>query len=149
MMIYIESPISSLWVFNNKKDLLIAERPVGKSDAGKFTESAVGTVEAGETYETNLVKEAYEELGMRIDSKDLVYIAKEFYKGKHGQMFGAMYAVLLDEETPTLNINTAEVPSVEWISYDQVVEELKKDDIKLVGGFDKFYFQVWEVIKDL
>lgn len=53
--------VSSLWIFNKNKELLIAQRPMWKkNDPGKWSESVVGTLEDGETYESNLVKEAKE-----------------------------------------------------------------------------------------
>lgn len=141
--------VSSLWVFNSNKELLIAQRPSWKKhDPGKWTESAVGTVEDGETYESNLIKEAKEELGLDLSKKDLVFITKDFYESKNGKMFGAIYAVILNEDM-RIDVNKHEVPDIEWISYEEVVKELNKVDIRFVGGFDKYYFQVWNKIKNL
>lgn len=135
--------VSSLWVFNQNREMLIAQRPVWKkNDPGKWTESAVGTLEGGETYQSNLVKEAKEELGLDLNENELIFIGKEFFESPKNKLFGAMYAVILSN-TPKLDLNIHEVPNVEWISDDKIKGELSEVDNRFVDGFDKFYYQVW------
>lgn len=142
--------VSSLWVFNKNKDLLVAQRPMWKSHGpGRWTESVVGTVAAGETYESNLVKEASEEIGIQVDIGELEFIAKEYYESKNGRMFASMYAVVLDENDPVVNLNLHEVPAVERLSYKDIVSELALNSDRFDGGFDKYYFQVWAKVQNL
>jgi len=136
--------VSSLWVFNQNRELLIAQRPMWKkNDPGKWSESAVGTLEFGETYQSNLVKESREELGLDLNENELIFIGKEFFESPKNRLFGAMYAVILSN-TPKLELNSHEVPYVEWISNDKIKDELSEVDNRFVGGFDKFYYQVWK-----
>lgn len=135
--------VSSLWIFNKKRDLLIAQRPLWKKKgAGKWTESAVGTLEADETYESNLIKEAKEELGISLKLEELIFISKEFYSSEKSKMFGSIYAYILDSDIK-FDLNTYEVPQVEWISNRKLLKELNMDDNRFVGGFRKFYLIVW------
>ena len=135
--------VSSLWVFNQNRELLIAQRPVWKkNDPGKWSESAVGTLEIGETYQSNLVKEAKEELGLDLNENKLVFVGKEFFESPKNKLFGAMYSVILPN-TPKLDLNSHEVPNVEWISNDKLKDELSEVDNRFVDDFDKFYYQVW------
>jgi len=57
-------------LINEKGEVLVAQRPEGKRLAGKW-EFPGGKVEAGETPEAAMVRELHEELGIRIDQKDL------------------------------------------------------------------------------
>ncbi len=135
--------VSSLWVFNQNRELLIAQRPMWKkNDPGKWSESAVGTLEVGETYQSNLVKEAKEELGLDLNENELVFVGKEFFESSKNKLFGAMYAVILSN-TPKLELNSHEVPNIEWISNDKIKDELSEADNRFVGSFDNFYHQVW------
>lgn len=140
--------VSSLWIFNKNKELLIAQRPMWKkNDPGKWSESAVGTLEDGETYESNLVKEAKEELGFDLKEKDLIFVKKEFFESPKNKLFGAMYAVILSD-IPELKINNHEVPSVEWISNTNIIGELSNKTNRFVDGFEKFYLQVWNKLSE-
>lgn len=135
--------VSSLWVFNQNSELLIAQRPMWKkNDPGKWTESAVGTLEEGETYESNLVKEAKEELGLDLNENKLIFIGKELFESSKDKLFGAIYAVIL-LDTPILKLNKHEVPNAEWAPNDKIKVELTEVDNRFVDGFDKFYYQVW------
>lgn len=57
--------VSALWVTNSAGDVLIAQRKLTKKHApGKWEPAVAGTVEKGETDESNIYKEAQEEIGL-------------------------------------------------------------------------------------
>lgn len=57
--------IGCLWLVNLSGQVLLAQRLLTKDkDPGKWGPSAAGTLEKGETYESNIYKEAEEELGL-------------------------------------------------------------------------------------
>ncbi|MBU1110158.1 NUDIX hydrolase [Patescibacteria group bacterium] len=142
--------VSSLWVFDQDKNLLVAQRPEWKKhDSGKWTESAVGTVEHGETYESNLVKEAWEELGIKPSLPDLVFISKQFHESKNGRMFGAMYAILLDQVRPKIDYSQKEVSNIDWVSHSDMISQLANIDSRFVDGLEKFYTEVWEKVSSV
>ena len=58
--------VSALLIENSKGEILLAQRALTKKhDPGKWGPPVAGTVEEGETYESNIVKEAEEELGLK------------------------------------------------------------------------------------
>jgi len=58
--------VSALWLWNSSGEVLVAQRKKSKgNDAGKWGPSVAGTVEEGESYEQNIVKEVEEEIGVR------------------------------------------------------------------------------------
>ena len=58
--------VSALWITNSKGKILLARRALTKShDPGKWGPAVAGTVEEGEDYRDNIVKEAGEEIGLR------------------------------------------------------------------------------------
>ena len=57
--------ISSLWITNSEGDILLAQRHKNKeSNPEKWSTAVAGTNEEGETYESNMYKEAEEEIGL-------------------------------------------------------------------------------------
>ena len=57
--------ISGLWLTSSNGQILIAQRLLTKDkDPGKWGPAAAGTLEVGETYESNAYKEAEEEIGL-------------------------------------------------------------------------------------
>jgi isopentenyldiphosphate isomerase len=72
--------VSALWAENAKGDILMAQRAFSKMNSpGKWGPAVAGTVEEGETYDSNITKEAEEEIGL-VNSK--------FGKGEKVRVFG-------------------------------------------------------------
>ena len=58
--------ITHVWIFNKKNQFLIAKRHHSKKvSPNKWSPAVAGTVEEGESYESNARKEAEEELGLK------------------------------------------------------------------------------------
>jgi len=58
--------ITALWLWNEKGEVLLAQRAFTKKQyAGKWGPAVAGSVEEGETYESNIIKEAEEEIGLK------------------------------------------------------------------------------------
>jgi len=58
--------VAALWLKNSKGENLLARRAYNKiHNPGKWGPAAAGTVEKGETYESNIIKEIQEELGIK------------------------------------------------------------------------------------
>ncbi|NND64799.1 MAG: NUDIX domain-containing protein, partial [Gammaproteobacteria bacterium] len=56
---------SVLWLTNSSGEVLLAKRVMTKKkDPGKWGPSVAGTLEVGETYDSNMVKEIQEEIGL-------------------------------------------------------------------------------------
>lgn len=57
--------VSALWLRNSQGQVLIAQRKLTKDkDPGKWGPAVAGTVEEGEDYSSNIVKEIEEEIGV-------------------------------------------------------------------------------------
>lgn len=58
--------VSALWIQNSKGEILLAQRSFNKKNhPGKWGPAVAGTNDEGETYESNIVKEAEEEIGLK------------------------------------------------------------------------------------
>ena len=71
---------SALWIKNSKRESFLAKRAYTKTHhPGKWGPAVAGTVDEGESYEDNMIKEAEEELGL---------INIKLIKGPYGKSFG-------------------------------------------------------------
>jgi isopentenyl-diphosphate delta-isomerase len=109
--------VSALWLKNSKGEFLLARRAFSKShDPGKWGPAVAGTVEENETYETNIVKEIFEELGL----KDLPLQPgpKVFIQGKH-KFFDQWFAAVADLDIQDFTISQEEVAEIAWFSLEE------------------------------
>lgn len=132
--------VSALWLTNSVGEILIAQRKLTKDkDPGKWGPAVAGTVEQGETYEQNIVKETEEEIGIT---------GLSFERGPKKRLFeprnyfGQWFKSIIDLPSTEFHIQEAEVEQVAWISPEKLKNEVFNTPEKYVPGFP-------EVIKDL
>lgn len=113
--------IAALWLTNSKGEVLIAQRLLTKDkDPGKWGPSAAGTVEADETYESNMYKEAEEELGLTgVKFKEGPKLRWTTPRKAFCQLFIGSCDWNADQFTP----QPEEVEKVAWIA----LEDLSRD----------------------
>jgi isopentenyldiphosphate isomerase len=111
--------VSALWITDSSGQILLARRAYDKSHhPGMWGPAVAGTVEE-ESYEENIIKEAFEELGL----KDL-----KFEKGPKTRTkveynhFTQWFIVVVDKEVSEFKIQEEEVAEIKWWSE----KELKK-----------------------
>ncbi|MFZ1250202.1 MAG: NUDIX hydrolase [Candidatus Microsaccharimonas sp.] len=94
-----------------------------------------GVVEDGETAEIAVIRELYEETGLRIDTVEQVYSGLEYSKhGVHKTLFRAHV-----NERPKIVINW-EHSSYEWLPKESFLEKAKNAN-------DTYMHMVYEVLK--
>ena len=115
--------VSALWITNSKKEILLARRHKNKSHHPRRWGPAVaGTVDEGESYKENIIKEAEEELGLKnIDPAiGLKREAKEKY-----HHFTQWYTMVLDEDISYFKIQEDEVEEIKWWAKEDLKTELE------------------------
>ncbi len=116
--------VAVLWITNSKGELLLAKRAMTKShDPGKWGPSVAGTVERGETYYTNIIKEAKEELGLT----DMYPVKgdKHLVNGKWNY-FSQWYYMTTNKNVKDFKIDKTEVSEIKWFTKQAISDELKK-----------------------
>lgn len=113
--------ISCLWLTNSKGEVLLAQRKLTKDkDPGKWGPSAAGTLEKGETYKSNVVKEAKEELGLDgVAFKQRATLKLE----EPRKAFLALFTGVSDWPASRFTPQPEEVEQVAWVN----LATLKKD----------------------
>jgi len=114
--------VAALWVTNSGGDILLAQRQLTKrNDPGKWGPAVAGTVDEGETYDSNILKEAEEEIGL-IEIRPN-RSKKRRYAGEHNY-FCQWYTLVVDKPANEFAIRVEEVAQVKWFSRDELTKEL-------------------------
>jgi isopentenyl-diphosphate Delta-isomerase len=117
--------VSALWVTNSKGKILLARRAFTKSHhPGKWGPAAAGTVEKGESYEVNIIKEAEEELGLKNITPQEGPKTKSKSKYKH---FTHWFFYEIDKKIKEFKIQKEEVAEVKWFSLEEVKNLLENN----------------------
>lgn len=113
--------VTGLWITNSKGEVLLAQRKhTKKHDPGKWGPAVAGTIEKGETYNENIVKEMAEEL--RITNKTPQPFKKMFISTNY-TYFVQWYKLTLDLPLDALHPERESIEEIRWIPLDK----LKKD----------------------
>lgn len=126
--------ISGLWVTNEKGEFLIAKRSKNKKHHPNiWGPSAAGSVEEGETYKSNIIKEAREEIG--IDIGGVVLGPKKRVSSSH-EYFCQYFFVKIPSGTAFI-LQESEVDEVRWISLQELKNWCSKNPEEFVPSFMK------------
>ncbi|OGL30934.1 hypothetical protein A3F37_00640 [Candidatus Saccharibacteria bacterium RIFCSPHIGHO2_12_FULL_41_12] len=121
---------SALWIINSRGEVLIAQRKTTRDkDPGKWGPSAAGTVEEGETYDTNVYKEAKEEIGLS------GYTFKKLKKEKIDKprsQFVQWYGAVVDEPIEYFTAQLDEVEQLSWVKEEELLDDVSKNPDKYV-----------------
>eukprot|EP00980_Cylindrotheca_fusiformis_P026486 scaffold16276_cov113-Cylindrotheca_fusiformis.AAC.2 len=85
----------------------------------KVHTALAGFVEAGETFEKAVMREAFEETGVRVDPESVTYLSSQPWPFPRSSMIG--FRATADESLP-LNIDTNELVSAAWFEKEKVLE---------------------------
>ncbi|HVX90926.1 MAG TPA: NUDIX domain-containing protein [Candidatus Paceibacterota bacterium] len=119
--------VSALWLTNSQGEVLLAKRAASKKyDASKWGPAVAGTVEEGESYEQNMVKEIQEELGIEIAASAL---RPGPYHRSHGrnEYFSQWYFATVDLPIESFTVEPKEVDELRWVSPAWIAEKLASE----------------------
>lgn len=115
--------VSALWITNSQGQILLAQRSFSKvKHPGQWGPAVAGTVEEGENYDQNIIREAEEELGI---------VGMEFKKVNKLRIyttynyFVQWYRLVLDRNVDEFRIQKEEVEKVKWFDREELKKELE------------------------
>jgi isopentenyl-diphosphate delta-isomerase len=127
--------VSALWLTNSKGGILLARRHRTKTHHPlKWGPAVAGTVDEGETYDSNIIKETEEELGLK-DIKPTKG-PKVFGKGTWIH-FTQWYTLSLDKEASEFKIQEDEVEEVRWFTKEELVERSASNPEEFIDSIKK------------
>lgn len=133
--------VSALWITNSKGEVLLAQRSFNKKqNAGQWGPAVAGTVEGGESYDSNITKEAKEELSL--EKTEFKKGPKIRYSDKNYNYFGQWYFLNINKVIDDFKIQKEEVEQIQWFSKDKFYEIYLKTPTIFISGvkerFDEF-----------
>ncbi len=124
---------TGLWITNSRGEILIGQRALTKNtDPGKWGTAVSGTVEAGQTFESNVYKEAGEELGLFGISFEMGPLQKNEAPRKN---YAQWFTVTLDLPIESFVLQAEEVEQLSWLSPEMLVADVAKYPEKYVSSF--------------
>jgi len=109
--------VSALWLTNSKGDALLARRGLTKKKhPGLWGPAVAGTVESGESYDINIVKEIREEIGLVVTPTDLNPGPKMYIIGEANDYYCQWFLYRVDKAAERFGIQRDEVEEVKWFS---------------------------------
>lgn len=126
--------VSALWITNSRGEILLAKRALTKSNnPGKWGPAVTGTVDEGEDYDFNIIKEAREELGL-----NNIIPRKGFKKRVFGKYnyFCQWYFLTMNESVTDFKIEKDEVEEIKWFFAEKLIKEMERQPDKFTGSIN-------------
>ena len=131
--------VSALWITNSKGDVLLAKRGLNKrNNPGKWGPAVAGTVEKGEDYETNIIKEAKEELGLediKFNQGLKIRVSGDSEAGHN--FFCQWFTLNIDKPSGDFKIQQEELEEVGWFSVSELINLLKEKSDEFIPSMKK------------
>lgn len=128
---------ASGWIMNKKGDILLQQRAfTKKKNPGKWAKTG-GHVDAGEEPIDAFKREVFEEIGLKLDDKDIINL--EIFKSSKPSehFFSHGYLFITDKKEDEFTLQKEEVNQVKYFTIEEL-EELKRKDDK------NYTFADWE-----
>jgi len=128
--------ISVLWIANSNGDILLARRSLTKKrNPGKWGPAVAGTNEEGETYYSNIVKEAEEEIGL----VDMPFKQGNKFRRHSGhKYFQQWFSVIVDRPAEEFSLQEDEVEQIKWFSPEKLREAHSAHPEEFVSGMESY-----------
>ena len=128
--------VSALHVANSEGQVLLAQRKFTKNhDPGKWGPAVAGTVEEGESYEDNIKKEAFEEIGLTGIEFEKWICRRN--RGEHNY-FSQQFRAIVDKKIEDFTIQEEEVEQIKWFSKDEINELFNEKPEMFINSFGNY-----------
>ncbi len=125
--------VTALWITNSENQILLGKRALTKKqNPGKWAPAVAGTVEQGETYDSNIIKEAEEELGLNLKNippKKWIKTNTLIHNYKH---FTQWYLLKLDKPLSYFHPNS-EISDLKWFTEQELLKLAEENGDELVN----------------
>lgn len=133
---------SCIWITNPRGDILLAQRSMlKKSGPGLWGTAVAGTVDEGEDYLDNAVKEAQEELGLTIDPSHLILGPKRLVHGTK-PFFCQYYFYETDIPVDELTLQEEEVADARWVTPEELRIEVHEHAERFFAHNSREWFEM-------
>lgn len=136
--------ITALWLWNERGEVLLAQRALNKElNPGKWGPAVAGTVEEGETYESNIIKEAEEEIGLK-NLKPI--LSQKLRRTTSHSYFGQWFTATINSDYPLVK-QDSEVEAIRWFTKEELLKALEERPENFLSSIKEtaiYYFNLNE-----
>lgn len=116
-----------IWIVNAKNQLLCQKRTILKdTNPGKWEGHFGGHVANGQEYIDNVLIEIQEELGLKREKKDIIFV--KVYKDDKDKEFQAIFYTKWNGIIDELHMEKEEVEQVVWVTISDIEKIYKRKD---------------------
>jgi isopentenyl-diphosphate Delta-isomerase len=137
--------VAHLWIYNSKAEVLLQKRAPNKIVWPNVWDVAVaGHITAGDDPEPTIIREAKEEIGLKIDPRDVHFydLSKfddEMPQGWSNRVYIHSYLTKNDIEISDLTLEEEETSDVRWVKIDKLEKELDEKPYLFSPAGRKFF----------
>lgn len=114
-----------IWIINDDGKVLCQQRSPAKDvNPGKWQSFFGGHLKAGQTYLSNAIEELSEELGLSVQSAELVPV--RILKSNQAKHFGQVFILQWNGDIEHLRFKDNEVATVRWMALDEIKTQIKE-----------------------
>ena len=145
---------SHIWIYNSNEEILLQLRAKEKPLYPDMWDiSAAGHISAGEDPVTSGLREAEEEIGLKLKKADLDFFMirkhKAIFRNIKNNEFYYVYFFKFDGDINQLKLQKEEVQKIQFLPIDKIEEELKTNPARYVPHGDYWFKVLNEVRKKL
>lgn len=129
--------VSALWITNSHGEILLAKRHRNKiHHPEKWGPAVAGTIEKGETYKSNIIKESEEELGLKNINPS---IGPKTETNDEYHHFTQWYVLTIDKNIDEFKIQEDEVEEVKWFTPEELKLKLTTNPENFLPNLSKYF----------
>lgn len=131
--------ISSLIVYNDKGEILLGKRASTKAkNPDKWAPLVNGTNALGETYESNIEKEAMEEIQFKLSE----YWTVDTIRVEENFNYFVRYFATIITDTSMLFLDPNEMSEMKWFTVQELENELEANSDSFVPKFKEYILPI-------
>lgn len=122
----------ALFIINSNRQVLLQKRSANKKLwPNMWDMTAGGHVLEGEFGYQAVIRETYEELGIKIEKNDCTYIGSAISQNVKGEIknnhFNEYYIVNKDINIDNIKLQEEEVSELKWVDEDEIIRRIKNN----------------------
>lgn len=137
----------AVWIMNENKELLLQRRSPKKKLAPNKLSITAGHIDVGESPEEAALREVSEEIGLKFNLSDLIFIGVYSKEQKDNCCFSYNYLVKTDKSIKQMTMQEEEVSELLYISIDDLQKRMETQDEELSFSKKEYARATLEKIK--
>ena len=135
--------VEEVWIINSKGEILLTQRSKNKKEFPLKWECTAGSILKGENTLDGAIREVYEEIGVELDKKDLIYLEQKIDRKHHAIV--DKWIVRKDILLSDLKFSDREVQDAKFVSKEEFKAMMDRGDIR--DTFEYIYDKYDRILK--